>query len=262
MLQEVTPAAFEAFRALFADGRHAIDPALCSADPLPRHGVVLWSDRLAFRGASPGEQMVLPHRFLCCDLAFVEQRGYFRACSYHAINGEQGDDGFDKPRFSYQVARWLEDEPRPVIIGMDANSPAVDHPDLEKTECHFDWLGPRHFERALLGPEARHRQFDVWRRWLEEHPDAMASVVTDRPEGPLAVSHRTGRTQSREGNPQRFDHILATEGDFRVFAAAYDYDGGLAAGSDHALVTATLEVRLTAGERHGPDFVLPTAVRA
>jgi endonuclease/exonuclease/phosphatase family metal-dependent hydrolase len=258
-LQEVTPEAFERFRALFADGVHSIAHDLCDADPAPKHGVaLLWSERLAGRGARLLNHMVLPHRFLVCDLAFVEQRGYFAACSYHALNGEQGEDGFDKPRFTYQVARWPEDQPTPIVIGMDANSPAVDHPDITKIECHFDWLGPRHFERALLGPEARHRLVDTWRVWLDTHPDELARVVAERENGPLAVSHRTGKTETRPGNPQRFDHILATQGDFWVVDASYDYAGALAAGSDHALVTATLVVQLTSGGRSRADKIRVT----
>ena len=261
LLQEVKQPAYEKFRELFADGVYSIGPSLRRTEPAPSHGVaVLWSDRLVSRGAQLLEYVVAPHRFLVCDLAFVEQRGYLRACSYHALNGEQGEDRFDKPRFTYQVARWLEDQPLPVIIGMDANSPAVDHPDFQQTRCHFDWLGLRHFERALLGPEARHRLSDVWRVWIDQHPEELDAIRRDRPKGPLAVSHRTGRTSTRAGNPQRFDHILATSGDFEVIDAAYHYDEACAAGSDHALVDTVLEVRLDPGERSAVDTVLPTAL--
>lgn len=259
LLQEVTPKAFDAFRECFDDGVHSIGPALYPSGPPARNGVaVLWSSRLAGRGARVLPHLVAPHRFLICDLAFTERRGYIQACAYHALNGEQGEDHFDKPRMTYQVARWLEDQPGPVIVGMDANSPDVDHPDFAQTRCHFDWLGPRHLERALLGPEAKHRLRDVYRSLVESRPTLLDEIKSERPDGPLSVSHRTGRNEHSPGSPQRFDHILATWPDFAVKSASYDYDGACEAGSDHALVVAELEVDLAGGRRSGVDMLLPT----
>ena len=261
LLQEMTPNAFEAFRECFADGVHSIGPVLYPNGPPAGHGVaVLWSSRLAGRGARVLPYLVAPHRFLVCDLAFTERRGYFQACAYHALNGEQGEDGFDKPRMTYQVARWLEEQPGPVILGMDANSPDVDHPDFARTRCHFDWLGPRHLERALLGPEAKHRCRDVYRSLVDAKPQLLAEIVSARSDGPLAVSHRAGRNEHRAGDPQRFDHIFATWPDFGVKDAGYDYEGACDAGSDHALVVAELEVDLVGGSRSEADMLLPTAI--
>ena len=258
MIQEVKPDSFQRFLKHFSGGVHAMDSSLSDAPPAAGHGVaLLWSDRFELCDSFLPKHMIRPHQFLVCDLAFVKHAGFFQACSFHGMNGEQGDDGFDKPRFTMQVAKWLEDQQGPVIIGMDANSPEVDHPDFARTECHFDWLGPRNFERSLLGPDARHRLVDVYRTWLEQDPKRMKQVIKERPEGPLAISHRSG--SKKAGKPRRYDHILATRGDFQVVEAAYEYDGAIAMKSDHALVTATLSVELGKRKKQPPvPRLLPT----
>lgn len=78
------------------------------------------------------------------------------------------------------------------------------------------------------------------RTWLEGRPEEMARIREERPEGPLAISHRSGKTRQHPGNPRRYDHIYATRTDFRVDHVEYLYDQACAAGSDHAVVIADL----------------------
>ena len=85
------------------------------------------------------------------------------------------------------------------------NSPDVDHPNFDQVECCFNWVGPRSFERRLLGPEATHGCRDVLRTWLADHPNELNAITEQRPEGPLAISHRTGHRgvddTGRRGTP-------------------------------------------------------------
>ena len=60
-----------------------------------------------------------------------------------------------------------------------------------------------------------------------------------RPDGPLAISHYTGRGEHRQ--PRRYDFIYATP-DFVVDDVRYLHEEATAAGSDHALVVADLQL--------------------
>jgi endonuclease/exonuclease/phosphatase family metal-dependent hydrolase len=152
--------------------------------------------------------------------------------------------GARKPSFTVDVARWVDAQSGPLVFGIDANTPDVDHPDFARTE--FCWpTGKSRYggEEALLGPACRGR-FDVFRRYLEEHQDQLAAIVAARPNGPLAVSHVL-----KGGGQRRYDHLWATD-QFRVLNAEYRFDETTrSAGSDHALVIADLKI--VASTAHG-----------
>lgn len=263
-LQEVTPDAFERFRRHFDWGFHAgAAEVLESHSSTTRYApAIVGTARFSPRRRPLLDHLVAPDKLLVVDLRLAEAAGFFSFASYHALNGECGPDGFDKPRLTFQVAEWLEREPGPIVLGMDANSPWVDHPDHDQVECCFDWLGPRHLERALLGPEARHRLRDVLRTWLADRPDDLESIVAERPQGPLCVSHRTGRhapdAPPTAGVGRRYDHIYATYPDFRVVDVEYRYEDAWKAGSDHALVVADLEVSCADAFAHTGAWLDPT----
>lgn len=241
-LQEATAATVERFGEHFDWAFHAHDPELLEGvEPCAQHApAVLGRSPFAATPRPPMRHLVAPDKLVVVDVGVVGTPSFFAVASYHAHNGKKGVDGCDKPRLTMQVGEWLAGEWGPVILGMDANSPWVDHPDPAQVECCFAWLGPRRFERHLLGPEATHGLGDVLRTWLADHPDEMARVRRDRPDGPLAISHRSGKKDGHPGNPRRYDHIYATRTDFRVNHVEYLYDEGCAAGSDHALVIADL----------------------
>lgn len=51
---------------------------------------------------------------------------------------------------------------------------------------------------------------DGLRGWPAAHP-AEAAIVADRPRGPLAITHRTGKRRSSPGTGRHFDSIWLTE---------------------------------------------------
>jgi endonuclease/exonuclease/phosphatase family metal-dependent hydrolase len=184
-----------------------------------------------------------PERVVCGTVALACCGEQATAVSYHALNGESGMDGLAKPRTSLTLGRWLEAQHGPVLAGMDANSPDIDHPDESQMECHFAQQDSRHMERALNGPERRHRLSDVWRTYLSEHPGQKRGLSRYQPTGPLAITHMTGRGAVRI--PRRYDHIWVTP-DFNVFDVRHMHEG-FVAGSDHALVVARLAHRCAPG---------------
>jgi hypothetical protein len=136
--------------------------------------------------------------------------------------------------FHTEIAVWLASQPGTVVFGMDAGAPDVDHPD--PTHSEFAWPsdgGETPGEDLLLGPRLVDALGDALRRWLEAGPEDMAVLRAERPRGPLAVSHCIG------GRPVRYDHIWTTDD---VEVVRVDCDEAVAAGSDHALVVADLEL--------------------
>ena len=79
------------------------------------------------------------------------------------------------------------------------------------------------------------------RRFLNDRPDLRAQIAEDRPNGPLAVSHRTGRRKGYAGVDRRFDSIWVSH-HFRVEKVEYPYEASCAAGSDHSAVVADLSL--------------------
>lgn len=130
------------------------------------------------------------------------------------------------------IAAWLGKASGPTMLGIDANTPKVDHPQLAQTEWWNDG------EEVLLGAEKIHTLRDVYREVVERDPARAASIEAARPLGPLAVSYRRGRGD--RAVDCRYDSILASP-DIAVRAAGYEYEAAVAAGSDHALVWADLE---------------------
>ena len=164
-----------------------------------------------------------------------------RVATYHAPPGVSWLER--KPQQAVAFAAWLGTSVGPVILGADANTPLVDHPDFALTRTHWH-TGDRHLRGApgddcLWAASKTHGLRDALRRWLDDHPDDLAAIVRDRPAGPLAISHYTGRRKTHRGAPRRFDSIWVS-GDFNVSSVAYPYDTSVAAGSDHSAVVGDL----------------------
>lgn len=64
------------------------------------------------------------------------------------------------------------------------------------------------------------------------------AALAGHPEGPLAITHRTGKRRNSSGTGRRFDPIRLT-GHWTVQHISHLHDG-IAAGSDHALVITDL----------------------
>jgi hypothetical protein len=171
----------------------------------------------------------LPERTL---LALLETPfGPLTACSFHAPPGVNW--GEVKPKTFVRIAQWLAMQPQRVIFGMDANTPKLDHPDSSKVE--WWWQD----EAVLLGAAPAHQLRDVLRTYLAARPDEMQQLRAARPQGPLAMSYVRGQQQGKP-TPCRYDVICAAP-DFQVEQVAYLYEEAVQAGSDHALVVATLQ---------------------
>jgi len=118
-----------------------------------------------------------------------------------------------------------------LILGMDANGPRVDHPDLARSI----WWTPE--EAAVLGAGTPTR--DVLRLWYEEHADEFRKRCRYYPHGPLADSYHRGRRGKFLRS--RYDSIRVSPA-IRVLDVRYLYDDAIRAGSDHAVVVTDVEV--------------------
>lgn len=164
--------------------------------------------------------------------------------SYHAPTGVQHKE--KKPEQAVRLARWLHSIDGPVLFAGDFNTPATDHPDHAMIRTHWH-TGHRNLaglpgDDLLVGPNEIHALRDVFRTWLDDHPVAARQIRESFPEGPLAISHRTGTPR----NPRRYDAIWASP-HFSVKDVQYLYEPAVEAGSDHALVLSDLELSQTSG---------------
>ena len=119
----------------------------------------------------------------------------------------------------------------PVVVGMDRNGPKHERFDPAETV----WWPED--EPDLFAEDAPHGLRDVLLTFHSEHPDRREAARVERPDGPLEVSY----VEQRNMPPslRRYDVILASE-HWQARDVEYDYDGSVAAGSDHGLVRAHL----------------------
>jgi endonuclease/exonuclease/phosphatase family metal-dependent hydrolase len=117
--------------------------------------------------------------------------------------------GDQKLQFLARLASWLRHGPRPLVLGVDANSPGVADDGSE----HYWGI-----ERDMWGPAATHGLHDTWR--------SMAK--------PFSPTHRL-----RSGKGVRFDHLWVSP-ELQATSHQHVLDDALSVGSDHALVIADL----------------------
>ena len=155
------------------------------------------------------------------------------AISYHSLTGS----GFKAGKgVAYRaLLETLTARERPMLLGLDANTPKVDHPDEARSE--FWW--PAH-EPLVLGPASvrGHDLSDAFRLWLSANPDALGRISSEHPDGPLAVTHLRGK----KGIPCRYDQVWVSP-EWAVEPVRHLTEASFAAGSDHALVSATIQLR-------------------
>jgi hypothetical protein len=154
-----------------------------------------------------------------------------KVCSFHTPPGVNVKEL--KPQSLVILAEWLKSRDGPAILGIDANAPDVDHPKLKDTVWYWD------DESKLLGEQKIHDLRDAFRDYLENNQDLKATIEQNWPEGPLAVSHLTGK--GRGQTERRYDFIFVTP-EIKVKCVEYLFEEACAAGSDHALVYAKLKV--------------------
>lgn len=165
-----------------------------------------------------------------------------RVCSFHARPGS--GLGPLKQLFHRVCAQWLASCGGPLVVGVDANSPRIDHPDPRQ------WQPFLAGEGTLIGPQPAHQCVDALRAWLDADPTRWDDVRRDRPDGPLAVSYHTPRTHE----PRRYDHLLITPD---ITVDTITHRPPAADGSDHGPVLA----HLTVPAPEDPNFTGPAAPR-
>ncbi|MGB9666531.1 MAG: hypothetical protein ACPL2N_04400 [Candidatus Cryosericum sp.] len=148
---------------------------------------------------------------------------------YAPTNAGQGRA--QRPAFFDALADWLSTAMPPLVLGMDANGPRVDHPDLLRSV----WWNPE--EEAVLGSGAWTE--DALRLWYADRPAEWKRRLRSYPNGPLADSYHRGR--KGKYLRCRYDSIRVSPG-IRILDVRYLYDDALRAGSDHALVVADLSL--------------------
>jgi len=140
-----------------------------------------------------------------------------------------------RPAYFAALAAWLSTVPAPIVLGMDANGPRVDHPDIEQSK----WWAQE--EALVLG--AGTPTEDVLRLWYADHPAELKRRLRYYPNGPLADSYHRGRRGKYLRC--RYDSIRVSLG-IHVLDVRYLYEEAVQAGSDHALVITDIELGRTA----------------
>jgi endonuclease/exonuclease/phosphatase family metal-dependent hydrolase len=121
----------------------------------------------------------------------------------------------------------------PLVAGIDSNhwslGTDLDLAPYDPTEPAFA------VENRFFASEPEHRLRDALLDWLRANPKEYRRCLELRPDGPLEITYKRGATCDR------FDYLMISD-EFRVCRMTYDYEGATAAGSDHALVSAALEL--------------------
>ncbi len=164
-----------------------------------------------------------------CGTAVCENTALTLLSCYAPTNA--GLDKTARAAFFTSLAQRLAVNPTRLILGMDANGPRVDDPDLARSI----WWTPE--ESSVLGTGAH--TSDALRLWYAEHPADFERRMRYYPHGPLADSYHRGRKAKYVRS--RYDSIRVSPG-IRVLEVRYLYDDAIQAGSDHALVVADLEL--------------------
>jgi len=192
-------------------------------------------------------------RHLALDLDDGDGRR-FRVGVFHATPGTSEGPGTPagrlgvgkrKPWFHTRLAQWIATWEDPYLFGIDANTPSHDALDIAHSQFHIPVStegGPG--EDRLLGPPGTvlHEATDLWREWLAS-PAGSADRAALIDGEPLARSYMT-----KNGSWFRYDQIWASE-HIRADQMAYDHDRSV---SDHALVTATIELTSQPGATGSP----------
>ena len=253
-------------------GAGGFDWAISAAElhvPPPKHSWLLErSAAIAGRGARPRATRLFTHVPQPTRMLLVELDAPLG--SLIAVSSDTGtilrptDAALEH---TLALARWLETVQGTVLVGVSTDSLRTDHPDRRRirTRRPTGRSGLQTGEPGddlMFGPRPIHRLDDAMRRWLDRHPDELAQVRRDRPDGPLAVTHRF---EGRGGTLESRRDLLWVTADLEVATIDHHYEAAVDAGSDQALVVAELTredggTHVTARTR-APDHGPAAAVR-
>jgi len=265
--QEVTEARFDEFlsRSEFDWGVLSLhhDLQLAGQSATERLGVAIFGrSEVRLRSSRVLHHLPRPEKFL---VASVEVEGWSRpltVASYHAAPGPS------KATSTLAVAHHFELLFGPAILGLDANSPEVDHPDHVHSVFYWRQVPYALCEPALIGPpgDRRHRMEDALRRWLANNQRELAEIRRRNPDGPLAVTYDSAKQEERF-NPKRYDSIWVTP-EFGVRHVEHLWDanagpegGSPVGGGDHAMVVADLVPRTPKAPRDRGEDVIRHIIR-
>jgi endonuclease/exonuclease/phosphatase family metal-dependent hydrolase len=181
--------------------------------------------------------------------------GALTVCSFHIPPGVNHPR--EKILHLYCIAYWLRRFSSRTVFGIDANEPKTDRRRIEKNA--YAKSGARELlsgasatktERVSVAKKLSwHRLEDTFRRYLHQNPERAAEIrKKEIEEGfreagsdtTLAVSYNRARGDKK--GACRIDFVYATP-DIQVKDVRYLYKESRAAGSDHAMVVAELEVQ-------------------
>ena len=233
-LQEVTTSTFEGFSASAgASGAAAFQHGDVTKNPRWLYAAVLVRPPLEVLSWRPLPGATSPERTLVAEVSVAGRTITVAslAAPPASIRKWTPAQKVDQLR----AIRRLAEQTWPLLIGIDQNGPDVDHPDLRRSR----WHNEENDEDILFGQEAvdAHGLRDVFRTYLEQRPDRLERIRGRHPDGPLAVSYLRGPART----PCRYD-LIAASPEFRVVDVTYLTDDSYEAGSDHAAITAVLEL--------------------
>jgi exonuclease III len=228
ILLEVTPSCYESLKADHVFPHIACSLDLCSGQEKRKRplGCVIASKKFPLSNVSLLQDMPIAERALVGSLSFGI--AVIDVCAFHAPPGVNW--GKAKSEAYVALSKWMENRSGPAILGMDGNSPKVDHPDHARTEF---W---RESEDKVLGVDVKHRLRDSLRVFLESNPNVMSQILEKTPTGPLALSYDRGKASSV---PCRYDFVMVSP-EFQVKRVEYPYGRSIEAGSDHSAVVVDL----------------------
>jgi endonuclease/exonuclease/phosphatase family metal-dependent hydrolase len=234
LAQEVTPASLDRLRAAGWEGVGALellpDDHVERNDVRPRFGcAVLSRTQARVTGAEVLVAAPSPVRTLAAD---IEVSG----ANLHAVSAALPPGSMwgrvAKQGQAAALDTHLGSRTGPTLVGIDRNGPRFERWAPAET---LWWSEDAPW---LFAGDADHGLADVLDTFHAEHPEQADAGRRARPRGPRAVSYIEQR--SRPPIARRYDVILASD-HWRVIDVAYDHDGALASGSDHALVTCRLD---------------------
>ena len=245
VLMEVTPKLWSQLRIASGVGSYALDLIEVKDMRYP-HGIALlarngWELRDPWLPPTPdldAESRPRPERWMAAMA--VHGAGALTLAGFHAPyaagrdNAEKTRNRARKRRAYEAVTEWLSGQPT-VVVGMDGNNwwdPVQLVSPVRDADSADFWA-----ENQFHGPDPEHGCLDTYRTWWSQDQDRLEAVLTVRPEGPLAITHDTGRDDGT--GVFRMDRIYCSRS-LQVLGAGVDYEPALAAGSDHALVWAQL----------------------